>query len=105
MRWLFAAALAACVSAPLASAADAPIQAVSVMAGSRTAERFVATVPVTFHPPQERHGGWRPQIPLDVTPLPWMLAAQAETVTLTAGGEGSAARFELLSRVAGTTIN
>ena len=64
-----------------------------------------AIVPVTFYPPQEDHGGWKPQIPLDVTPLPWMLAAQAQAVALMPGGQSSASRFKLLSDVAGTTIN
>ena len=64
-----------------------------------------AVVPVTFHPPQLEMGGWTPQIPLDVTPLPWMVAAQSQAVALTAGGEASASGFRLLNDVAGTAIN
>jgi hypothetical protein len=64
-----------------------------------------AIVPVTFHPPQQPFGDWTPQIPLDVSPLPWMLAAQAEAVALTAGGSAGSARFRLLDDVTGTAVN
>lgn len=62
-------------------------------------------VPVTFHPPQRPLDGWRPQIPVDVTLLPWMVAAQQEAVAMTASGAASSSRFKLVDDVAGTTIN
>jgi hypothetical protein len=64
-----------------------------------------AVIPVTFHPPQQSFGGWKPQIPLEVTPLPWMLTLQSEAAVLTAGGESSASRFKLVDDVAGSAVN
>lgn len=62
-------------------------------------------VPVTFIPPQRPRDGWRPQVDVHVEALPWMLAAQAEAVSLTAGGGRPSTRFQLLDEVAGTTVN
>lgn len=64
-----------------------------------------AIVPVTFHPPQEPLDGWKPQIPLEVTPHSWMLAVQAQAVALAPGGEPTSSRFKLVDEVAGTAVN
>lgn len=87
--------------------ADASVSAArSWVVGDREAiAAGSATVPVVFFPPQESFGGWKPQIPLDVTPLPWMLTAQAQAVALTPGGASSNSRFKLTTDVAGITIN
>lgn len=62
-------------------------------------------VPVVFLPPQRPRDGWRPRIPIDVTLLPWMVAAKQEAITMTASGVAPASRFQLVDDVAGTTIN
>lgn len=70
----------------------------SIAAGS-------AIIPVVFSPPQRPHDGWQPRIPLEVTPLPWMVAPAGQAVAFTPGGEAASSRFKLAQDVAGTAIN
>jgi len=73
--------------------------------GSAVAGSASVMVPVNFLPPQRALDGWQPMIPVDVTLLPWMLAAQAEAAALCPSGQVAASRFQLLDDVAGTSIN
>lgn len=87
--------------------ADASVRAARgwVLVDPEVLEIGSAIIPVTFHPPQEPIDGWKPQIPLEVTPLPWMLTVQAQAVALTPGGEPTSSRFKLVDEVAGTAVN
>lgn len=62
-------------------------------------------VPVNFVSPRRPSHGLQPQIPIAVTPLPWMHAAQQEAIAMTAFGTAHSTRFQLVNDVAGTTIN
>lgn len=62
-------------------------------------------VPVVFLPPHRSQDGWRPQIPVEVTPLPWMEAARQEAIAVTMAGSAESSRFQMRNEVAGTTIN
>lgn len=64
-----------------------------------------AIIPVVFSAPQRPMDGWQPRIPLDVTPLPWMVATDGQAVAFTPGGEAASSRFKLATDVASTTIN
>lgn len=68
-------------------------------------EAGAAIVPVVFSRSREAGGSWQPRIPLDVTPLPWMVAASGKAVAFTPGGEASSSRFKLVEDVTGATIN
>ena len=70
----------------------------SIKAGS-------AVVPVVFSPPQRPMDGWQPRIPLEVTPLPWMVAIHGQAVAFTPGGEASSSRIRSLNEISGTNIN
>lgn len=62
-------------------------------------------VPVVFLPPHRSQEGWRPQIPVEVTPLPWMETAQQEAIAMTMAGNAASSRFQMRNEVAGTTVD
>lgn len=64
-----------------------------------------AIIPVSFHPPQRPIDGWQPRIPLEVTPLPWMVAVTGQAVAFTPGGEAASSRIKPLNDISGTMIN
>lgn len=64
-----------------------------------------AIVPVVYHSPHRQPGGWQPRIPLEVTPLPWMLAAKSEAVAYTPAGEATSPRFRLVDDASAAAIN
>lgn len=64
-----------------------------------------AIVPVRYTPPQRSPEGWQPLIPVEVSQMPWMAVLRRDAVTMTAAGQSSSMRFQLLDDVAGTTLN
>jgi hypothetical protein len=65
----------------------------------------VAIVPVSFMPPNRPLDGWQPRIPLDVTPLPWMVTLPGDAVAMTPDGQRPSSAFQLVDDVAGTSVN
>jgi hypothetical protein len=67
--------------------------------------RGSAIVPVAFMPPNRPVDGWQPRIPLEVTPLPWMVTLPDNAVAMTPDGQAPSSTFKLIDDVAGTSVN
>jgi len=66
---------------------------------------FTVLVPIVFHSPFRPRDGWRPQIPVEVMPLPWMETARQEAIAMTMAGSAPSSRFQMRNEVAGTTLD